>query len=171
VEDCVFFDLFAGSGAVGLEALSRGAARAIFVESGHSALASIRENLGALGCKDRASCLPHRLPGWLRTPDWPSHCPAGVPVIFFLDPPFREGLAQTTMEALGQIAPPTSLLSESQAPSDPGGIVLCTCAAQTERQATLAETYGTWRLRKCYPHGDSALWVYDAAPADIAEQG
>jgi 16S rRNA (guanine966-N2)-methyltransferase len=45
-------DLFAGSGSLGIEALSRGAARAIFVESGREAASVIRENLKILGCTD-----------------------------------------------------------------------------------------------------------------------
>src|SRR5919206_2833432 len=49
VEDAVVLDLFAGSGAMGLEALSRGAARATFVEAERAACRSIEANLGALG--------------------------------------------------------------------------------------------------------------------------
>jgi 16S rRNA (guanine966-N2)-methyltransferase len=56
VEGTVFFDLFAGSGIVGLEALSRGAARAIFVEQSRAALACLRENFQLLGCEARALC-------------------------------------------------------------------------------------------------------------------
>jgi 16S rRNA (guanine966-N2)-methyltransferase len=49
IEDCVIADLYAGSGAVGLEALSRGAAHALFVESDPRAAATIRDNLRDLG--------------------------------------------------------------------------------------------------------------------------
>ena len=49
VEDAVVLDLFAGSGALGIEALSRGAARATFVESDHAAVGAIRANLAVLG--------------------------------------------------------------------------------------------------------------------------
>lgn len=47
-------DLFAGSGAMGLEALSRGAAEAVFVESGRAALAALRDNVATLGAAERA---------------------------------------------------------------------------------------------------------------------
>lgn len=50
-------DLFAGSGALGIEALSRGAERAVFVEHDHRALSCIRENLKKLGLESRASVL------------------------------------------------------------------------------------------------------------------
>jgi len=151
VEGCVFFDLFAGSGAVGLEALSRGAARAIFVECARDPIAAIRENLAILGCADRANCLPHRLPGWFGSPAWTSFCRGEAPIVFFLDPPFQQNLALATMEALAQAV--------TQAPNP---IRLAACAVQTEKKAVLDDAYGPWRLRKRYPHGDSALWLYDA---------
>ena len=49
IEGVVFADLYAGTGAVGIEALSRGAAKAIFVEQKHAAVRAIRENLRSLG--------------------------------------------------------------------------------------------------------------------------
>ncbi len=51
-------DLFAGSGSLGLEALSRGAARVTFVEQGDEAIGFIEENVRALGCEDAAELLP-----------------------------------------------------------------------------------------------------------------
>jgi 16S rRNA (guanine966-N2)-methyltransferase len=54
VGDAAVLDLYAGTGALGIEALSRGAARAVFVESGAAALAALRKNLAALGLRDRA---------------------------------------------------------------------------------------------------------------------
>jgi len=54
VLDCVFLDLFAGTGSVGIEALSRGAAYAVFVEKNHRAIATIHRNLHHTGLRDRA---------------------------------------------------------------------------------------------------------------------
>lgn len=54
IAGCVFLDAYAGTGAVGIEALSRGARRAIFVEKNRAAAAVIRENLAALGLESRA---------------------------------------------------------------------------------------------------------------------
>lgn len=54
-------DLYAGTGALGLEALSRGAAHATFVESERNAVACLRENLSALGVEARAEVLPLRV--------------------------------------------------------------------------------------------------------------
>ena len=53
IHDAAVADLFAGSGALGIEALSRGAARCTFVERDRSALAALRENLSALDLHDR----------------------------------------------------------------------------------------------------------------------
>jgi 16S rRNA (guanine966-N2)-methyltransferase len=54
-------DLYAGSGALGIEALSRGASSAVFVESDRTALACIRENLAELGLESRALVLSNRV--------------------------------------------------------------------------------------------------------------
>src|SRR5579872_2288175 len=54
IPGCVFLDVYAGTGAVGIEALSRGARRAIFVEKSRTAADVIRENLTALKIEARA---------------------------------------------------------------------------------------------------------------------
>ena len=58
IDDAMVLDLFAGSGALGIEALSRGAAEATFVESDRAALAALRDNLATLGFEDRATVVP-----------------------------------------------------------------------------------------------------------------
>ena len=57
VEDALVLDLFSGSGSLGLEALSRGAQSARFVEKGRKALAALEENVEALGLGERAEVL------------------------------------------------------------------------------------------------------------------
>src|SRR5215472_11926331 len=57
VEDARFLDLFAGTGSVGIEALSRGAAHATFIEMNHKILQLVRENLQITGLADRAETL------------------------------------------------------------------------------------------------------------------
>src|SRR5882724_9834537 len=54
IDGTVFVDAYAGTGAVGIEALSRGAARAVFLEQSHAAVKVIRENLHSLGLTGRA---------------------------------------------------------------------------------------------------------------------
>ena len=69
VEALDVVDLFCGSGALGVEALSRGAATATFVDRDPDALAAVRENLRAVGLHDAdATFVRAELPGWLHTP-------------------------------------------------------------------------------------------------------
>jgi 16S rRNA (guanine966-N2)-methyltransferase len=68
VEGLRVIDLFSGSGALGVEALSRGAASATFVDLDPDALEAVRENLSAVGLADAdATLVRAALPGWLRT--------------------------------------------------------------------------------------------------------
>jgi 16S rRNA (guanine966-N2)-methyltransferase len=57
IERARVLDLYAGTGALGLEALSRGAAHAVFVESGRDALRVLRQNVAALGVEDRTTVI------------------------------------------------------------------------------------------------------------------
>lgn len=93
---CAFLDLFAGSGAIGIEALSRGAKEAVFIDSGSRQLACIRENLKTTKLEDRAQVLGcdvlaglSRLAGQNRRFDF-----------IFMDPPYDHGLEQKVMEAV-----------------------------------------------------------------------
>jgi 16S rRNA (guanine966-N2)-methyltransferase len=80
-------DVFAGTGTLGLEALSRGAASVVFIESDRRAQELLRENVALLGATDAVLC-------WQTDVLWTSFRPKGVPhlipydVVFF-DPPFR----------------------------------------------------------------------------------
>lgn len=65
VEDAVVADLFAGSGAMGIEALSRGAARCTFVERDRDALRALRANVQALGLEARATIVTSDVMAWV----------------------------------------------------------------------------------------------------------
>ena len=93
-------DAFAGTGALGLEALSRGAARVAFMESQAAALATLRDNLEALEESARAEVLAVDV---LRPPPAAEAC-----TIVLMDPPYNQGLAAPALAALaekGWIAP------------------------------------------------------------------
>jgi 16S rRNA (guanine966-N2)-methyltransferase len=110
VDDAAVLDLFAGSGALGIEALSRGAARATFVESAPPALRALRDNLAALGADAevvRADALR-----WLRGASRGERQYSLV----FLDPPYRRAaaLGAELSEALPAVLGPDALVvSES----------------------------------------------------------
>lgn len=117
-------DLYAGSGALGLEALSRGAAFACFVDQDPKAAAAIRANVQSLGAGERAAVLA-------RPAD---KLPSGTPFdLIFADPPYRPGSGSDALReilASGWAAPGAWLAVETErgdAP-DPSG-----CAVEAER--------------------------------------
>jgi 16S rRNA (guanine966-N2)-methyltransferase len=85
-------DLFAGSGALGLEALSRGAKELVFVEQAVAASRTLQEQLTRLGAAPKGRVVEMGAARYLRTPAQPG-APAPAPFdIVFLDPPFGRGL-------------------------------------------------------------------------------
>jgi len=86
-------DLFAGSGALGLEALSRGASRVDFVERRRPAVEALRANLALLGGGSRADVVCAEALSWLRRA-------AGPWDLVFIDPPFDSDLAGQAMDIL-----------------------------------------------------------------------
>ncbi|HWQ51232.1 MAG TPA: 16S rRNA (guanine(966)-N(2))-methyltransferase RsmD [Terriglobales bacterium] len=128
-------DLFAGSGQLGIEALSRGATHADFVDSSREAAAVIAGNLRRCGLADRAS---------VSCRDWQSHLAgAAKPYdLVLLDPPYGKGLCEAAIQTLSE----RGLLSEN-------AIVVCETGDKErlpERidglAATRAARYGTIRL-------------------------
>jgi 16S rRNA (guanine(966)-N(2))-methyltransferase RsmD len=133
IEDTVFLDAYAGTGAVGIEALSRGAARAIFIESNRAAAQIIRENLGGLGLLRRAEVLTGRALQYLR------HRQADI---VFLDPPYSMEKEYTeALDVLGAAPPPL-------------------VTVQHDVRRILGETYGGLRRTRIVKHGDNCLSFY-----------
>jgi 16S rRNA (guanine(966)-N(2))-methyltransferase RsmD len=141
VADCAWADLFAGTGAVGIEALSRGAASVHFAESGGSAAKVLRQNLSALGVeadevaeRDAAEALRQ----------WDK---AGVQFdVCFLDPPYR--LHGAYGEILRTIARGSLLLD--------GGIVV----AEHEKRFDPGDGEGNLRRYRLLKQGESSLSFY-----------
>ncbi len=106
-------DLFAGTGALGLEALSRGAAQATFLDTGTPALALIRRNIALMRAEDRTTALKRDAtsPG--------QGTPHGL---VFLDPPYGKGLGQAALTAAatnGWLAPGALVVWEEGTPPSP----------------------------------------------------
>jgi len=117
-------DLFAGTGALGLEALSRGAAHATFVETGRAAIAAIRANIDRMGAEFETTVLAQPVAAVGR---------AVVPFdLLLLDPPYGEGLAMPALARLAQqgwIAPHAWVAVEAAkgevlTPAGPPGLTL-----------------------------------------------
>jgi 16S rRNA (guanine(966)-N(2))-methyltransferase RsmD len=119
VEGAIVLDLFAGSGGLGIEALSRGASEAVFVDSSAAAVAAIRRNLSALRIEAevrRQDALAY-LRGALRD--------ARQYDLVFLDPPYRHAsaLGRELSTALGPVLAPTARVvaeSDRRAPLELG---------------------------------------------------
>jgi 16S rRNA (guanine966-N2)-methyltransferase len=94
VAGATVIDLFAGTGALGLEALSRGAARALFVDDGAEARALLRENIEALGLGGVTRVFRRDATKLGAAP------PGEVFSLAFLDPPYGKGLARPALAAL-----------------------------------------------------------------------
>lgn len=107
IEDAHVLDVFAGTGAFGLEALSRGAAHATFVEHDRAALAALRTNIAACGADERATVLAVDALA----------VPRGEPAdVICLDPPYRSSLltpALAHLRAVGRIAAGSLIIAET----------------------------------------------------------
>ncbi|MFC1674190.1 16S rRNA (guanine(966)-N(2))-methyltransferase RsmD [Pseudomonadota bacterium] len=88
-------DLFAGTGALGLEALSRGAEHCIFVESQRGAMRTLRDNIHLLG-EDAATTLVDKKAANIAVP------PGGPVDYAFLDAPYDQGLSEPALQALAE---------------------------------------------------------------------
>src|SRR5512136_1479588 len=86
VEGCRYLDLFGGTGAVGIEALSRGATQAIFCERDRAALVTLRRNLESTGLAARALVVPGDAFRYLEQPD------LGAFDVIYIAPPQYQGL-------------------------------------------------------------------------------
>jgi 16S rRNA (guanine966-N2)-methyltransferase len=130
----VFMDVYAGTGAVGIEALSRGARRAIFIEKDRVAAGVIRENLSALGLDDRAEVFTGKAAAVLERISAD---------IVFVDPPYE--LEREYELAMNSLAAGGS------------GLVI----AQHASRVKLPPEYGRLRKYRVLRQGDNSLSLYE----------
>lgn len=96
IYDCVFLDLFSGSGAIGIEALSRGAKEAVFLEQNEKAVACIKENLQNTGLKKNAQV--NKRDVFLGLEQLKTE--GRIFDIVFMDPPYRQELEREVLTVL-----------------------------------------------------------------------
>lgn len=142
VPDSVWLDLFAGTGAVGIEALSRGARMVYFVESSHRAARAIRANLAALGISQDFEIVEREAMAAL---SWLEARQAAADVCF-LDPPYRQ------TEDYEQVL---SFLSRSSL-LQPGGLVI----AEHDKRVDPGEGFGALQRYRKLRQGDAVLSFY-----------
>ena len=145
VEGSTFVDLFAGTGAIGIEALSRGAQRVIFVENHAAAVKLIRENLKSLGIADAAEVLAMDAIRGLKQ----FAAREGRADFMFLDPPYARG---EEYERVLEFIDSAKLLA-------PNGIVI----AEHAKKINLPERMESLERSRVLVQGDSALTFYRVA--------
>ena len=136
-------DLYAGTGAVGIEALSRGATGAVFVDHSAKAVAAIRDNLRRARCEDDATVIRVGVPRWLTRRD----ATQGVFDLVFLDPPYD--LVQEAVTGV-LVALDAGLLAPE------GWTVVLTRG----HKALLPAVPVHWAVRRQLRYGDSLLILY-----------
>lgn len=145
VDGALFLDVFAGSGAIGIEALSRGAERVVFIERESRHVAVIRQNLASCGFADH--------PGVeILTMD----ASAGLDLLtrrgsrfdlIFIDPPYRQDLippALSRIAAGGVLAPDGVLVAERERKDPVPPEVAGTISLRWMRDSTFGETVLSW---------------------------
>ena len=138
IEGSRVLDLFACTGQLGIEALSRGAAAAVFVEQRRDAAALVRDNLRLTGLADRARVVNGEALAYLAS--------AGERFdIIFLDPPYAAGLWKPVLEAVSRF----DILSDH-------GIIIC----ESPQDEALPEAVGSCRVHRTYRYGRIRLTTY-----------
>ena len=122
VQGARVLDAFAGSGALGIEALSRGASHATFIERDRIAQKVITENIKLLGIQDRTKLVGASVTAWINTYD-------GDPFdLIFVDPPYHDPQFSTAMQISGLLKPGALMVlsrpGRSESPTKPGVVVV-----------------------------------------------
>lgn len=137
VVDAVFLDLYAGAGGIGIEALSRGAGRVVFVDASRDSLKVVKQNLEQTGLGDRAETVFSRAESFLDKTSEPCD-------IVFLDPPYAVEL-QPLLELIAK----AGILT-------PDSIVI----AEHFRKQSSPENAGALSLYREARYGDTVLAFY-----------
>jgi|SRR5687767_7728493 len=131
--ETVFVDCYAGAGSVGIEALSRGAARSIFVERSKQAVRVLESNIRSLGLEARARVIHGGVTTYLKSVRGD---------IVFLDPPYAlTEEYQRSLDLLGETPPPLVVMQHSS-------------------RQILPETAGALQRYRVLRHGDNSLSFY-----------
>jgi 16S rRNA (guanine(966)-N(2))-methyltransferase RsmD len=136
IEGSVAADLFAGTGQLGIEALSRGAERVYFVENTPENAALIRDNVKLCGFSDRAEVSALSVAAFLKKTTARFD-------IAMLDPPYGQDLINRTLPALIPVM-------------NSGGIIVC----EHEIDYKTQDTCGNYKIHKTYKHGKKTIIIY-----------
>jgi len=143
VEKATVLDLYAGTGALGLEALSRSAERAVFVDNNPQAIKIINKNVELCGFSERALVLNRDISKGLYFIT--KQLPGTTFSIIFVDPPYRKGLSLDMLQELTE----SNLIS-------PGALIVVEEDAVTELPAQIVEL----KLVDQRKYGETGFWFY-----------
>lgn len=138
IEGRRILDLFGGTGQLGIECLSRGAAQAVFLDLRKEAAALIRENLSWTGLADRARVIQGDYLSYL------TRCGERFDLMF-LDPPYSSGMLEKALRVIAEI----DILSEN-------GIIICESSVEEE----LPHLDAPYEKGKDYRYGKIKITVY-----------
>ena len=139
LEGAMVLDLFAGSGQMGIEALSRGAKFAVFVDSNREAQNIIRQNLQHTGLYSQSRVVAMDYLGFLQSS-------VDQFDILFMDPPYSQGMLEQALP-----------LAEKRMKE--GGILIC----ETDKNESLPQQVGRFTAKKEYRYGRCKFTLYRQA--------
>ncbi len=146
VPQAAVLDLFAGSGQLGIEALSRGAKHCVFIDSSAAAVEIVRDNLSNCKIPAEQTKILH-----MDSVEYSKIAKGGFDIAF-LDPPYRNGLLEKVLPQLGS-------------KMNPQAFVIC----EHESELTLPDEYEGLTLHKRYRYGKVAVTVYRTPVEDSDE--
>ncbi len=129
-------DLFAGSGQLGIEALSRGASGCVFVDRNPEAVAIIKQNLQKTGFFSQSQVVATDALAFLNSPKDQFD-------LVFLDPPYAAGLLQSALERVVEFV-------------NAGGLIVC----ESDNETVLPEKVGSFTLDRIRHYGRICVWLY-----------
>ncbi|MRR57600.1 MAG: 16S rRNA (guanine(966)-N(2))-methyltransferase RsmD [Deltaproteobacteria bacterium] len=138
LDGCAVLDVFAGTGNLGIEALSRGAGRALFIDSGREAAAIIAKNLELSGFGDRAGVIARDFRSALTAME----AKGELFELIFIDPPYQKGLLEKCLAQLGE----SPII-------DDGAVIVAEHSSREE----IASEYGMLQRCDSRVYGDTAL--------------
>lgn len=150
IEGRTVLDLFAGSGQLGIEALSRGAREAYFVDSAAVSIKAVRENLKSTGLEQNARVVNMPFSAFLK-------CTGATFDIAILDPPYNYKIIQKALPIL------VEKMSEN-------GVIIC----EHEKECVLPKEIGRFRAVKLLRHSRTSVTIYrprESGEEDIPQAG
>ena len=146
IEGATVLDMFAGSGQLGIEALSRGAKEVFFVDSAAVSIKAVRENLRSTGLEENARVVHMPFSAFLKST-------RAVFDIAILDPPYQLKLIQKALPHLEE------RMSDN-------GVILC----EHEKEGVLPHEVGRYEIAKVLRHSRTSVTIYRPKKTDLDEE-